>query len=146
MALGGAFHALRPKTIKLPTQSAEKWICMEKWAWENGGIYFSKTSRLQTTGPFYPSAGTTLVLAWKEIIEKALWRAEKKINTVSIFFFAKMTIIWPRTPSVCQSQTSIAPPIVVCWWQMMMRWNHGTKESSFLAFYQGADTITKTIM
>ena len=37
----GSFHVLRPKnTIKLPTQSAEKWICMGKRAGPSGGIYF----------------------------------------------------------------------------------------------------------
>ena len=33
---------LRQKKIKLPTQSAEKWICMGKWAFENLAIYFLK--------------------------------------------------------------------------------------------------------
>ena len=32
---------LRPKNeVKLSTQSAEKWICMGKWAGPIGGIYF----------------------------------------------------------------------------------------------------------
>ena len=37
---------LRPKNkIKLPTQSAEKWICMGKWAFENLAIYFLKDEK-----------------------------------------------------------------------------------------------------
>ena len=39
----GPFEPLRPKNkVKLPTQSAEKWICMGKGAFENLGIFFSK--------------------------------------------------------------------------------------------------------
>ena len=47
---------LRPKhKVKLRTpQSAEKWICMEKWAFDILAECFSKTRRPQTTGPFYP--------------------------------------------------------------------------------------------
>ena len=37
----GSFHVLRPKTtIKLVTQSAEKWICMGKWPAPNGRNLF----------------------------------------------------------------------------------------------------------
>ena len=53
----GSFDVLRAKnTIKLVTQSAEKWICMGKWAFEFSAELFLKTKRLQTTGPFLPSA------------------------------------------------------------------------------------------
>ena len=46
--------------VKLLPQSAEKWICMGKWAFENLGS-FSKRRRPQRTGPFYPSVHATLV-------------------------------------------------------------------------------------
>ena len=64
----GAFHPpLRPKnTIKLPTQSAEKWICMEEWAFEMLAILFSKTRRSQMTGIFYPSGHATKLLGYSD--------------------------------------------------------------------------------
>ena len=42
----GSFWSLRPQNmIKLPTQSAEKWICMGKWAFEILAIYFLKKEK-----------------------------------------------------------------------------------------------------
>ena len=39
----GLFH---PKnTIKLPTQSAEKWICIMEWAFEMGAELFLKNEK-----------------------------------------------------------------------------------------------------
>ena len=77
----GAFHPpLRPKnTIKLPTQSAEKWICMEEWAFEMLAILFSKTRRSQMTGIFYPSGRATELLEYKSLKKKALQESKKKI-------------------------------------------------------------------
>ena len=38
--------SLRPKNnVKHPAQSAEKWICMGKWAFENLAIYFLKDEK-----------------------------------------------------------------------------------------------------
>ena len=56
-----SFVLLRLKKVKLLPQSAEKWICMGKRAFENLGV-FSKTRRPQTTGPFYSSEGATTAL------------------------------------------------------------------------------------
>ena len=42
----GSFLSLRPQnTINFVTQSAEKWICMGEWAFENLGIYFLKNKK-----------------------------------------------------------------------------------------------------
>ena len=41
-----SFHVLRQNTITLLTQSAEKWICMDKWARENWGILLLKDKKL----------------------------------------------------------------------------------------------------
>ena len=40
---------LRPKNnkVKLPPQSAEKWICMGKWAFENLAELFLKNEKTQ---------------------------------------------------------------------------------------------------
>ena len=39
------FVLLRPKNeVKLSTQSAEKWICMEKWPVPGGAIYFHQVA------------------------------------------------------------------------------------------------------
>ena len=44
----GSCHPLRPKnTIKMPTQSAEIWICMKKLARESEAILFLKDEKTQ---------------------------------------------------------------------------------------------------
>ena len=58
-------------------------------------------------------------------------------------FSRKMNIIRPKTPSFRPGQPYLAPPMLVCWWQTMARWNYDTKISSLLAIYQGSGTITK---
>ena len=42
-----SFTLLRPKNkVKLPTQSAEKWICIGKWAFKIGAELFLKNKKV----------------------------------------------------------------------------------------------------
>ena len=51
----GSFVILRSKnTVKLPTQSAEKWICMGKWAFEILAKLFLKNQKASDDRTFYP--------------------------------------------------------------------------------------------
>ena len=46
---------LRPKNkVKLPTQSAEKWICMEKWSFEILAELFFKDEKAPDDRSFSP--------------------------------------------------------------------------------------------
>ena len=46
----------------------------------------------------------------KNFSEKALL-GEKSNTVAKISIFAKMTIVWPRTPSFWPGQSSLAPPV-----------------------------------
>ena len=79
----GSYHVLRPKiTIKLLTQSAEKWSCMAKWAWEILGIFSQWREGSRTTGPFYLSVRATLVLG-KKVSSRKLFKGQRKKYCVS---------------------------------------------------------------
>ena len=84
---------------------------------------------LPTLGRELPQSQVEL----KGITNKASQGATKKINTVSIFLFSRKWLYWirPRTPSFCSGQSSLAPPILIRWWQTMARWNRDTKGSLF---------------
>ena len=61
--------------------------------------------------------------------------AGKQINTASkISFFAKLTILWPKTLSFQSGQSSLTPPILIHWWWTMGRWNPNIKENLFQVF------------
>ena len=54
---------IRPKNeVKLLTQSAEKWICMGKWAFEILAELFLKNEKASDDRTFLPSAYATTVL------------------------------------------------------------------------------------
>ena len=53
------------------------------------------------------------------------------------WFFAKMTIIWPRTPGFWPGQSSLGSPILVRWWQAMTHWNCDTKGSFVFGYLTG---------
>ena len=51
----GSFHVLRPKnTIELMTESADKWICMGKWACEILAVYVLKEEKAPDDRTFFP--------------------------------------------------------------------------------------------
>ena len=59
----GSFVPVRSKKEVNPlTQSAEKWICMEKWAVPNWGIYFHPLLVLARVPEFFPNADGSVVL------------------------------------------------------------------------------------
>ena len=87
------------------------------------------------TGPSCSSGRATELLGCKIFNKKAL-RGEKKniyrLKNFQIFDNNYIPIIWPITPRFCPGQSSLAPPILVRWWQTMTRWNCDTKGRSFL--------------
>ena len=66
--------------VNLLTQSAEKWICMGKRAFEILADLFLNIEKASNdrTGPFLPRAYATTVLEQKGFIEKALRGAKKQ--------------------------------------------------------------------
>ena len=134
----GSCVLLRLKNrVELFTQSAENRICMGKRTFEIGAIYFLKTRRPQMTRPSIPVG--TLLNFWDINIQKeSSSSCLQKIN-----FRKKKSIIWPRTPSLWPGQSSLAPPMLVRWWQTVARWNRDTKGSLFLIIWQGLRRLTK---
>ena len=50
----GSFYVLRQKnTIKLLTQSAEKWICMKKWAVPCGAMFIHEVVVIGRASRFF---------------------------------------------------------------------------------------------
>ena len=129
-----SFDQVRPKmSIKFQPQSARKWIFMKKWACENWGNKVLKTADALAMGPIWSVAGAANLHIEIRLIENAVSGAEQLIVCCSrnFEFLSKMTIIWPKTSRFWPDQSSLAPPILVCRWPTMARWNADTKPSLF---------------
>ena len=139
-----SFRVLRPKiTIELLTQSAEKWSCMGKWAVPCGAILFLRLQKGPRCSDFSTDLACYQCGSWKRLSKKALRGAKKKIPSQKFSIFAKITINQPLTPTFGLGQTSIASPILFCWWQTMARWNRLTNESCFGPFSRGQTQLRK---
>ena len=112
---------LRPKNeVKLLTQSAAKWICMGKWAFEIWAHLTLKDEKAPDNRTFFAQCGRYYSPGLQRFHQENSSRAKKKVKCYLYFFiFAKITTIRPRTPNFWPGQTSIALPILVRRWQMM---------------------------
>ena len=107
---------------------------MEKWTWENLGDLFLKNEKTPDDRTFLPQWARYWTSEIKEISKKDLRGTEKKyLNAISKkSILAKMTtvcIIRPKTPSFWPGQSSLAPPMLVNWWQAMTHYNRDWHQS-----------------
>ena len=138
-----SFVLLRPKKLNLPTQNCRKvdlcgeigiqnlsWIDSQKWKGPRRTELFPQWVRYHNHGinRFHQESSPT---------------GEETVHILfaKFSFFVKMTIFWPRTPSFWPSQSSLAPPMLFCWWQTMVHWNRDNKVTSIWRFSGGATKI-----
>ena len=111
----GSFHVLRPKhTIKLVTQSAEKWILYGEMGIQNYSRIVSQKREGLRRLDFFTQCVRYHIPWVKRFHQEISLRGEETIYILleNFSIFAKMTIIWPLTPTFGFGQTSIASPIL----------------------------------
>ena len=99
----------------------EKWICMGTWAFEIWAALFLKNEKAPDDRAFLAYVVWALLTVVLHILKRFhRERSSRDKETIHILLaklsiFVKITIIRPRTPRFWPGQSSLAPPILVCW-------------------------------
>ena len=91
---GELFHVLRPKNaIKLLTQSAEKWICMSKWAFKIFAEVILKNGKTSGDWSFFTQYVRCLSPGVKSFHQESSSKSKETNHVLLAIFsiFAKMT-------------------------------------------------------
>ena len=112
----GSFVLPRSKNgVNLLTQSAEKWICMGKWAFKFLAELFLKNDKASDDRTFLTQCVRYHIPGVKRFHQESSSTGEETIYKLNSKFsvFAKMTIIRPLTPTFGLGQSSISSPILI---------------------------------